>query len=410
MKISLFVRRLFMALLVLTVTGSFVTMSYAYFDTLQDVADENIPLGEWRNDCSNNITTAQEFFDFATSSTSSSTDYYCLQNDIDFSGFTWTHTGAYDTNQFKGTFDGQGYTLSNITMTATDTSTTYMSLFSRMDGGTIKNVKIDNFGMGFTTTFHNSVTYQSAIFAAEVTGVNNVFENITITNSEVIANSLAGAGGLVGQAEANADIDIKNIKVTGLTVLNNSKRAGGLISRAIKGTGTITIADVDFEGNVATNNATSNTGGIIGTVQNMTINFNRTIVEYTSIGTVNLSNGSISYTSSKYVGGFIGNTQTGSVITFTDTFFTGELQTTYANLGSLIGRRKATPTTNTSYYSNALFASSNTPTTSTGVLNATVVNATSMPSTTWWNTFKVNFDNANSLWTQDQTGRLTLIR
>lgn len=410
MKISLFVKRLFMALLVLTVTGSFVTMSYAYFDNLQDTTNETITLGEWRNDCVNYITTAQEFFDFATSSTSNSTDYYCLANDIDFSGFTWIHTSAFNTNQFNGTFDGNGYTLSNITMTATDTATKYMSLFSRMDGGTIKDVKIDNFGMGFTTTFHNSVTYQSAIFAAEVTGSNNTFENITITNSEVIANSLQGAGGLVGQAEANADITIKNIKATGLTVLNNSKRAGGLISRAIKGTGTITIEDVDFEGNVATNNATSNTGGIIGTVQNMTISFTRIIVEYTASGTVNLSNGTISYTSSRYVGGFIGNTQSASVITFTDTFFTGELQTTYANLGSLIGRRKATSTINTSYYSNSIFATSNTPSSSTGVLNATVVNPNSMPSSTWWNTFKVNFDNANSLWTQDQTGRLTLIR
>lgn len=410
MRSNLFIKRLFLALLVLTVTGSFVTMSYAYFDNLQDSNGEVITLGEWRNSCVNNIATAQEFYDFATSSTSSPTDVYCLQNDIDFSGFTWIHSSAFDTNQFQGTFDGKGFTLSNITMTATDTSTKYMSLFSRMNGATIQNVKIDNFGMGFSTTFHNSTVYQSAIFAAQVSGINNVFENITITNSEVIANSLQGAGGLVGQAEENTDIIIKNIKVTGLTVLNNSKRAGGLISRAIKGTGTITIEDVDFEGNVATNNATSNTGGIIGTVQNMTISFTRTIVEYTSSGTVNLSNGSISYTSSKYVGGYIGNTQNASVITFDDTFFTGELQSVNANLGSLIGRRKSSVTVTDSYYSNALFASSYTPSTSTSVLNATVVNATSMPSTVWWNSFKIDFENANSLWTQDQTGRLTLIR
>ncbi len=410
MKISIFLRRLFMAVLVLAITGSFVGMSYAYFDTLQDGVNENITLGEWRDVCPNLITTPQEFYDFATSATSNTTDVYCLDNDIDFSGFTWIHISSYNTNQFQGTFNGQGYTLSNITMTSTDTATKFMSLFSRMNGGTIENVTIDNFNMGFTTSFHNSTTYQSAIFAAEVTGVGNTFENITINNSEVIANSLPGAGGLIGQAEADANIVIRNIKVRDLTVLNDSKRAGGLISRAIKGTGTITIEDVDFIGNVATNNATSNTGGIVGTVQNMTMSFTRILVEYTSSGTVNLSDGSISYTSSKYVGGFIGNTQTSSVLSFDDTFFTGELQTTYTNLGSLIGRRKSSSTVLDSFYSNALFGTSNTPSTSTGVLNATVVNATSMPSTTWWNNFKLDFDSVNNLWAQDASGRLYLVR
>jgi len=399
-----------MAVLVLSITGSFVGMSYAYFDTLQEGANENVTIGEWRDTCPSLIYTAQEFYDFATSSTSNASDVYCLANDIDFSSFTWTHTSAFNTNQFQGTFDGKGYTLSNITMTSTDTATKYMSLFSRMNGGTIQNVTVDNFNMGFTTTFHNTVTYQSAIFAAEISGVNNTFDNITINNSQVIANSLQGAGGLVGQAEADTDITITNIKVRDLTVLNNSKRAGGLISRAIKGTGTITIEDVDFIGTVATNNATSNTGGIIGTVQNMTISFVRNIVEYTASGTVDLSDGSITYTSDKYVGGFIGNTQSAAVITFDDTFFTGELQTTFANLGSLIGRRKATATVTDSYYSNALFGTANTPSTSTGVLNATFVNATSMPSNAWWDTFKVDFDTANNLWAQDASGRLYLIR
>lgn len=410
MKISQFLKRIFLAILVLSVTGSFVGMSYAYFDTLQENANENVTLGEWRDTCPNLIYTAQEFYDFATSSTSNSSDIYCLANDIDFTSFTWTHTSVFDTNQFQGTFDGKGFTLNNITMTATDTSTRYMSLFSRMNGGTIQNVAIDNFNMGFTTSFHNTATYQSAIFAAEISGVNNIFDNITINNSQVIANSLQGAGGLIGQAEANTDITITNIKVRDLTVLNNSKRAGGLISRVLKGTGTIIIEDVDFIGNVATNNATSNTGGIVGTVQSMTISFVRSIVEYTASGTVDLSDGSITYTSSKYVGGFVGNTQSSANMTFDDTFFTGELQTTYNNLGSLIGRRVPNLTLTDSFYSNALFGTSSTPSTSSSVLNATVVNATSMPSNTWWNTFKVDFDAANNLWAQDATGRLYLIR
>ncbi|AIO18104.1 hypothetical protein KQ51_00201 [Candidatus Izimaplasma bacterium HR1] len=410
MRLNLLFKKLLMSILIFTVLGSFVGISYAYFDNLEATTNENISLGEWGFDSCTKIYTAQEFYDFATASTSSSSDEYCLGNDIDFSSFTWSYLGSFDNNQFNGTFDGKNYTLSNLTIITTDASSTNLSLFSSMDGATIKNVKINNLNMGFTTAYYASSSLKSAIFASQVTGTNNYIENITITDSEVLASNLSGGGGLVAQVEANADLTIKNIKTRNLTVLNNSKRAGGLISRAIKGTGTIVIEDVDFEGYVAAGNATSNTGGIIGTVQNMTISMTRVIVEYTASGTVNLSDGPVSYTSNKYVGGFVGNTQTGSVMTFEDTFFTGELQTTFINLGSLIGRRKPNPIVNDSYYSNAIFGTSNTPSTSSGVLNATEVNATSMPSNAWWDAFKVDFDAANGHWTQDASGRLILIR
>ena len=408
MKISTVLQRILMAALILAISGSFVGMSYAYFDSLQESSSENVTVGDWGY-CEK-ISTAQEFFDFATSSISDPTDKYCLNNDIDFSGFSWNYIGSFDTNQFNGTFDGKNYSLNNITISTTDTTSTNLSLFSTMDGATIKNVTIENLNMGFTTAYYVSSSLKSAIFASTVTGTNNHFENITITNSEVLASNLSGGGGLVAQVEANANLTIKNVKTRNLTVLNNSKRAGGLISRIIKGTGVVIIEDVDFEGYVAAGNAISNTGGIVGTLQNATLNFSRVIMEYTSSGTVTLTDGTESFTSTKYVGGYIGNTQSASIIIMNDTFFTGELQTTYTTIGSVIGRRKANPTISDSYYSNVLFATSYTPSTSSAVYNATVVNAQSMPSNTWWNNFKVDFDSTNDLWTQDASGRLELIR
>lgn len=356
------------------------------------------------------IFTDQEFYDFATSSTSSSFDNYCLRNDIDFSSFTWTYLAAHTTNQFQGRFDGRGFTLSNITIETSAAGTTYLSIFSRMNGGTIKNVEIENYGMGFSTAYFNSSAIQAGIFAGEVTGLNNLVENITITNAEVIGSSINGAGGLFGQIQGDTDLIIRNIKATNLTVLNTSKRVGGLISRANSGTGTITIEDIDLQGYIASDNATSNTGGIYGTFRELTGTISRAVVDYIAEGTVNFSDGSVTFKSNKYVGGFVGNNNAASLLTIYDSFYTGELYNVLNNVGTVLGRKKADIILNEVYYSNVLFVNAYVPSSGPSIINSTEVNAASMPSSVWWDSFYVNYNLANSLWTQDGTGRPILIR
>ena len=80
-----------------------------------------------------------------------------------------------------------------------------------------------------------------------------------------------------------------------------------MISRVLRGTGTIIIEDVEVQGFIAAGNATSNTGGIIGTLQDVVCTIDRAVVEYTAEGTITLTDGSITYKSNKYVGGFVGN-------------------------------------------------------------------------------------------------------
>jgi hypothetical protein len=355
------------------------------------------------------IFTAQEFYDFATSSTSLSTDNYCLRNDIDFSSFTWEYLDSHTTNQFQGTFNGRNHTLSNITIETSVSGTAYLSLFSRMNGGTIKNVGIENYGMGFTVAYYNSSSIQAGIFAGEVTGLGNLVENITIDNADVIGSSINGAGGLFGQVEDDAYLTIRNVKATNLTVLNSSKRAGGLISRANTGTGLIIIEDIELQGNIAAGNATSNTGGIFGTFRNLTGSISRVVVEYIAEGSIDLSDGTITFKSSKYVGGFVGNNNNSSILTINDAFYTGELYNDLRYVGTVLGRRKTDITLNEVYYSNVLFVDDYIPSSGIGI-NSTVVNASTMPNSTWWNGFYGNFSAANTLWTQDGTGRPVLIR
>ncbi len=409
---KLFVRRSVLVYLLAFLALINFSFSFAFWSSGltgdSDIQTPDVSIGDWTY-CTP-IFTAQEFYDFATSSTSLSTDFYCLRNDIDFSSFTWEYLDAHTTNQFRGSFSGDNHKLSNITIETSVSGTAYISLFSRMDGGTIKNVEIENYGMGFTVAYYNTSSIQAGIFAGEVTGLNNLVENITINNADVIGSSLNGAGGLFGQIEADADLTIRNVKATNLTVLNSSKRAGGLISRVQSGAGNLIIEDIDLQGNVATENSTSNTGGLIGTFRNLTGSISRVVVEYIAEGSIDLSDGTITFKSTNYTGGFIGNNNSDSIMTISDAFYTGELYNVLANVGTVLGRRKTDFTLSDVYYSNVLFVDDYVASSGTGIINGTVVNATSMPDNTWWNTFYVDFSTANSLWTQDGTGRPILIR
>ena len=97
-------------------------------------------------------------------------------------------------------------------MTTSETVNILFSIFSQIEGATIKNVKIHNFGPDLTTTAFGASQLESAIFASEAYGTNNLIENITITDSSVLGNTTDGAGGLVTTVKANASMTIRNIK------------------------------------------------------------------------------------------------------------------------------------------------------------------------------------------------------
>jgi len=412
MKPNTISRRLIIIVLGFLLASSISSFSFAYWASnitspINDNSEGNIEIGTWTH-C-NLIFTAQEFYDFATSSSSQYTDYYCLANDIDFSSFSWVYTTAHASNIFKGTLDGRGFTLSNIGIESTSTVKSYLSIFSTIDGATIKNVNIENFSLQITSSFFNSIDIGSGVFAGSVDGNPVTFENIRINNADIVTNIVEGAGGLTGQIESDTNVLFRNIKIRGLTVLSSNRRVGGLFSRLNSGTGSVIVEDVDIVANLGTNNSTSYTGGIAGTVRNATFTASRVMVEYIAEGTIDLIDTTLSYKSTRYTGGLIGNNNASSVIVINDSFYTGELYNTYNNAGAILGRELANISIDEAYYSNVYFVNTYTASTSNNVVHGTMVNQQSMPNQTWWNTFSDDFYAANSYWAQDGSGRLYLI-
>ena len=72
-----------------------------------------------------------------------------LESDIDLSGKTLDPIGNTNKVYFLGTFDGQGYSISNVAMTS---STRFSGLFGFSMGSTIKNVIVDD-SCSFTSSF-----------------------------------------------------------------------------------------------------------------------------------------------------------------------------------------------------------------------------------------------------------------
>ncbi len=143
------------------------------------------------------------------------TGYYILGGNIDCSAEANMAAGnpGWQLNGFSGTFDGRGYTISNIKMTWDSATNGYGGLFGNLAGCTIKNVVFDN------------VNYASANVAllgrhSYASGGNNVtLENLTINISAWGATGEAGlfvSRGTLNTIHNNCIVNVAD----GLTIHN----------------------------------------------------------------------------------------------------------------------------------------------------------------------------------------------
>ncbi|MCD7847955.1 MAG: hypothetical protein LUG49_08035 [Oscillospiraceae bacterium] len=134
-----------------------------------------------------------------------------LAADLDFTDVTVAPVGT-ATNNFKGTFDGQNYTISNMSYTDY-TSISYAGVFGVTSGATIKNLTVS--GCTFKAATTQSAGYAGAIVANSLSGT--TIENCTSTNNYVEAWF---AGGITGHTVSTT---IKDVTVSGTTFAANTK-------------------------------------------------------------------------------------------------------------------------------------------------------------------------------------------
>ena len=254
------------------------------------------------------ITDARELAWIATAGKTFEGETIELTVNIDLDGHAWTPVGTKEV-PFKGTFDGQGYTIFNLTINAE-----YASMFAYVVDGVIENVNFENVniagkhiavvvGYAKNATLENIHVISGAIeatgygagiicgFEAELDG-----EAITIKNcqNDVDINAGSSASGIgawiIGKSTVSGCVNngiiigggraagicgnfvgtMTDCENNGDVTSNGSGAAGGMVAIA---SGAITFTDCVNNGNVTTtvDNINASAAGILGQTPNAKI-------------------------------------------------------------------------------------------------------------------------------------------
>lgn len=177
---------------------------------------------------------------------------YVLANDVDCAGIAnFSRIGT-----FTGTLDGQGHTISNLTVDA-GLFSDRVALFSYTDGAVIRNLSITNAHIvGYTKV---------AVLVGEA--VNTVITNVSVSSGITLfgLGSAGNAGGLVGYA-SNSIIAYSHAAVP-MNV--GGSNVGGLVGTAANGT--VIMKSYSTAQVACTASGGGNVGGLVGVNDSSTI-------------------------------------------------------------------------------------------------------------------------------------------
>ena len=277
------------------------------------------------------------------------TGYYKLGANIDLYGTEWESVGNTGI-PFTGAFDGNGYTISNLTINKSTVD--YIGFFGYMSNVTIKNLTL------------RDVTITGKQYTGGITGYTagtSVIQNCAIKGASSVTGT-ANVGGLIGQAIGTVDRCSSEADVT---LTGTGSYCGGLIGNCganvykSYATGDITSGGVYVGGLLGYLNGTSitecySTGNITGgdRVGGLLGHLAGTGATASNC----FSSGSVTAPANKYAGGLVGYFASGTV---RYCYSTGIINGSGSYVGGLIGRASGTVT---SSYFDSTIAGITTPT------------------------------------------------
>lgn len=194
------------------------------------------------------VASAKELTGFAQS-VNSGNDYagrtITLAGDIDLSDVAWQSIGS-EAAPFKGTFDGNGFTISNITISTAGAS--YSGLFGYISHGTVENLTLKTVKLSASAT-------QVGALAGHIDS--STVRGVTVDGFDGSSAS-HNSGGLVGEAFTGTIADCKVINSTlGRSTARRAIRVGGIAGWGYANISGCTVADCIIAGSFKV-------GGVIG--------------------------------------------------------------------------------------------------------------------------------------------------
>ena len=189
------------------------------------------------------ISTAEDFVNMLTGQLESVNEGsgligdYVLDQDIDMTGVTIENTAPYS---FQGTFDGNGHTISNLSLSPAKKQT---GLFEGLYDATIQNVKFTNVTLTTNAALTGSDAKGLCLFGLYSAGA-TLISNVTIDGFNMeIAENQPENGGLI--VNAYDTLVLQNIAIVNATAkLGNYS---GLVVGTMKEAGQVTVAGAKID-------------------------------------------------------------------------------------------------------------------------------------------------------------------
>ena len=312
--------------LALSMTPIFAMSSVAYADTASWYSESGTVF---------ELTTADQMTEFASlvnSGTTFAGQTVKLGADITLTAADWDAIGNSADHAFAGTFDGNGKTVSGLSVT--DITGGYEGLFGHNDG-TVKNVTVS----GSITATGSGSDGVSGVVGVNDGTVQGATNNVAISITG--GSDSYAVGGVVGQNNGTVSQSVNNAAVT------NSKATGGVVGRSYSTDSSLgLIAECVNNGTVTgTYGQKDQIGGIVGGLgdKNNTATTYGTVINSYNTGAVSNPNGrwvagiaGFSTVNTKinncFNVGVIGNAykDNGGLITYADTGAIAECNNNYA--------------------------------------------------------------------------------
>ena len=210
------------------------------------------------------------FANWVNSGNTGSGQYFELTNNIDGSGVPVIGSLVYGAERrFKGTFDGNGFSISNVNRTNNSTNQQGdLGLFGYLEG-TVRNLIILNGTITLSTAGKSVGAIAGSTYGGAV--IERCFNSGCTVQMTSTSMDYAQVGGLVGAAGGNTTIRYSGNMASVINYAKGTAKAGGIMG--VQNEGTTTITECYNKGSITAGRSTTTNeayaGGIIG--QNGTI-------------------------------------------------------------------------------------------------------------------------------------------
>ena len=254
------------------------------------------------------------------SGTTYSGSYFRQTANIDLSAHYWVPIGTNATDSFRGTYDGDGHTISNMTTSEVQ----FSGLFGHVSSATIQNLGIES---STVTAESSSVAYAGGIagMAISSTTISNCYNtgSVSAAKTTILTSSDAYAGGIAGIVNSSTITNCYNtgsITATAQGLLVSQPHAGGIVGY-IYASSSITISNCYNIGSVTAKHSAS-VVTIAGGIAGITYSYNESPITISNC----YNTGSVSATES-HSGGIAG--LIGSVTTISNCYYGGNCTLSY---------------------------------------------------------------------------------